>query len=320
MPTGTLTMGDLGRLNLAYAYGMRNLELIDMTVPQESALLQFFKGPNYERDEDYLDFFTRESNPGIINAPINADIPTPSKGTYRHTRERIFWDMYWWAIDDEVREKAIPRVMDAEAQDAINFYANVVDYKIIKELVNGASSDTTFDATDGGWDDPADAEADIVEALQLIAEYSGVPHAKAKNILVIYPTKVFAALKGLTFIHNVNQSIESYFKNAYQNMVFVDFTPSLNSKGQRVIDIASGASSDALGNDALVVYSGVQTLEVGEYVPKNISRVETQSLGVFKGVLTATRRCFGCKTVGAFGKSTSPRIAKIKNVVLEGSP
>jgi hypothetical protein len=312
-------MGDLGRLNLAYAYGMRNLELIDMTVPQESALLQFFRGPNYERDEDYLDFFTRESNPGIINAPINADIPAPSKGTYRHTRERIFWDMYWWAVDDEVREKAIPRVMDAEAQDAINFYANVTDYKIIKELVAGASPDTTFSA-DEPWSDPANAEKDITEALQLIADYSGVSHAKAKNILVIYPTKVFAALKGLTFIHNVNQSIESYFKNAYQNMVFVDFTPSLNSRGQRVIDIASGESSDALGNDALVVYSGSQTLEVGEYVPKNISRVETQSLGVFKGVLTATRKCFGCKTVGMFGKTSSPRIARIKDVVPPASP
>lgn len=310
-------MGDLGRLNLAYAYGMRNLELIDMTVPQESALLQFFRGPNYERDEDYLDFFTRESNPGIINAPINADIPTPTKGTYRHTRERILWDMYWWAIDDEVKEKSLPRVMDAEAQDAINFYANVTDYKIVKELVSGASPDTTFPAQSGPWTDPANAEADIVHALELIADCSGVPHYKAKSILVIYPTRVFSSVKGLTFIHNVNQSIESYFKSAYQNMVFIDFTPSLNSQGRRIIDIASGESSDALGNNALVVYSGTQTLEVGEYVPKSIPRVETQSLGVFKGVLTATRRCFGCKTVGAFGRSTSPRIAKISGVYAE---
>ncbi len=313
---GTLTMGNIGKLNMAYAYGVRNLQLIDQTVPAESMLLKYFQGPNYQRDEDYIEFFTRESNPGIINAPINADIPALTRGTYRSTRVPMKWDMYWWAIDDQVKEKAIPWVMDREAQDAINFYANVVDYKIIKELVAGASTETTFAASGlwSGTNGSAYAEADIVKALQEIADHSGTSHAKAKSIIVIYPTKAFTSFKGLDFIHNVNQSIETYFGNAYKNMVFVDFTPSLNSEGNRVIDIAAGTSSDALGTNALVVYGGQETLDVGEYVPKNISRVETQSLGVFKGVLTATRRCFGCKTVGRFGQETSPRIAKITGV------
>lgn len=311
---GTLVLGDLGKLNLAYAYGMRNLNLIDQTVVNESMLLPLFKGPNYNRDEEYLEFFTREANPGIINAPINADIQTPSKGTYHQTRERIFWDMYWWAIDDQVKAQSLPRVMDGEAQDSVTFYGNVVDYKIIKEAVSGASPNTTYAAASGVWDAAAHVEQDIIKALQELAYQSGIPHAKAKSIIVLFPTKVFTSFKGLDFIHNVNQSIETYFGNAYKNMVFLDFTPALNSAGARVIDISTGLSSDALGSNALVMYGGPQTLDVGEYIPQNVSRVETQSLGVFKGALTATRRCFGAKTIGRFGAATSPYIAKITGV------
>lgn len=313
-PVGTLVLGDVGKLNLLYAYGLRNLNLIDMALPAQSMLLPYFKGPNYERDEDYLEFFTRESNPGIINAPINADIPAPTKGTYNAKRQKIFWDMYWYAIDDEVKEKAIPRVMDLEAADSVNYYANVVDYKIIKELIAGASPDTTFAAQSGAWTTSAAVEQDIVKALQDLAYYSGVPHSKAKSILVIFPTKTFTSLKGLDFIRNVNQSLETYFGNAYKNMAFLDFTPSLNSSGQRVIDIAAGTSSDALSNNALVVYGGLTTLDVGEYMPKTISRVETAPLGIFKGVMTATRRCFGAKAIGRFGADTTPQICKITGV------
>jgi len=314
LTTGTLVLGDLGKLNLLYAYGMRNLNLIDQTVPAVSQLLPYFKGPNYERDEEYIEFFTREANPGIVNAPINANIPALTKGTYHTKRERIFWDMYWWGIDDEVKEKSLPRVMDMEANDSVNFYANVVDYKIIKELVAGASANTTFAAQSGVWDEAGHVEQDIIKSLQDVAYYSGISHSKAKSILVIFPTKVFTSFKGLDFIHNVNQSIETYFGNAYKNMAFIDFTPALNSAGNRVIDIAAGTSSDALTTNALVVYGGVGTLDVGEYIPRSISRVETASLGIFKGGMTATRRCFGCKTIGRFGADTSPSIAKITGV------
>jgi hypothetical protein len=311
---GQLVIGDLGKLNLMYAYGLRNLNLIDQTVPATSMLLQYFKGPNYNRDEEYLEFFTREANPGIINAPINATIQTPTKGSYHAKREKIFWDMYWWSLDDEVKEKSIPRVMDMEANDSVTFYENVTDYKIIKELVAGASPNTTFAAQSGVWDSAGHVEQDIIKGLQDLAYQSGIPHAKAKNIIVVFPTKVFTSFKGLDFIHNVNQSVETYFGNAYKNMVFLDFTPSLDSKGSRVIDIATGLSSDALTTNALIIYGGPQTLDVGEYIPKNIPRVETGSLGIFKGGMTATRRCFGAKTVGRFGADTSPYICKITGV------
>ena len=104
--TGIHTIGDYGLLNKAYAYGLRNLELIDQNVVQESQLLKYFQGPSYNLDEEYLEFFARMSNPGVINVPINATID-PTLGSYTHQRQRIFWDMYWWGLDDTVREGAL---------------------------------------------------------------------------------------------------------------------------------------------------------------------------------------------------------------------
>jgi hypothetical protein len=307
---GILTIGDMGLLNKAYAYGLRNLELIDQTVIKESQLLSYFKGPSFDLDEEYIEFFARESNPGVINVPINATID-PSHASYQHKRERLYWDMYWWGLDDTIREGTIPQVMDAEAQDSVQFYANVADYKIIKELLAHPGE---TNAASGYWTSASVVEVDITEALKDLSYNSGIAVTKAQNILVIFPTKVLTSIAGLDFIHNVNQSLKKYMGDSYPNMVFVDFTPSLNSKGSRIIDMMAGTSSDALSTNAIVCYGGPRILKVGEFVPKTVSRVETQSLGVFKGALTATRRCFGAVTVGRFGAETNPGIIKITGV------
>lgn len=314
--SGQLIMGDLGRASTLYAYGVRNLNIIDQSLPATSQLLKFFQGPYFNRDEEFLEFFANEgNNPGVIDVPINADIPAITKNTYTAKRQRIFWDMYASSVGDDVKEKSLPRVLDMEAQASTRFYTKVVDYKIIKELVAGAHANTTFVAQSGVWDAAAHVEQDITKALQDLAYQSGISHSEAKQILVIFPTKVFTSLFGLDFIKNVNQSIVDHLGNSYKNMTFIDFTPSLNSSGERKIDISDGTSSDALLTNALVVYSGPETLDVGEYVPSNIPRVVTGSNGLFKGYTTATRRCFGCKTVPMFGAAaTTPRIAKITGV------
>ena len=307
---GIQTIGDYGLLNKAYAYGMRNLELIDQTVIKASQLLQYFKGPFFDLDEEYIEFFSREANPGVINVPINSTID-PTRAQYRHKRERIWWDMYWWGIDDTVKEGQLPQVMDSEAQDSVQFYANVADYKIITELL---ANPGTTNAASGHWTSASVVEADITQALQDLAYESGIPVSAAKDILVIFPTKCLTSIAGLDFIHNVNQSIKKYMGDSYPNMRFIDFTPALNSKGSRVIDILANTSSDALGTSAIICYGGPKILKVGEFVPKSVSRVETQSLGVFKGALTATRRCFGALTVGRFGADTNPGVVAITGV------
>lgn len=316
MPTGQLIMGDLGRASTLYAYGVRNLNVIDQSLPAKSQLLPFFQGPYYNRDEEFLEFFANEgNNPGVIDQPINADIPATTKNTYTAQRQRIFWDMYASSIGDDVKEFSLPRVMDMESVASLRHFTKVTDFKIIRELVAGASANTTNAAASGVWDQASHVEQDITAALQDLATSTGIAHSEAKNILVLFPTKVFTALYGLDFIKNVNQSIVDHLGNSYKNMVFIDITPSLNSKGERKIDISDGTSSDALTTNALVVYSGPETLDVGEFVPKSIARVVTASNGIFKGYTTATRRCFGCKTVPMFGESTTtPRIAKITGV------
>jgi hypothetical protein len=307
---GIVTIGDLGLLNKAYAYGLRNLELIDQTVIKASQLLQFFKGPAYDLDEEYLEFFSRESNPGIVNVPINATID-PSHASYNHARGRIYWDMYWWGLDDTVREGMVPQVMDMEAQDSVQFYANVIDYKIIKELLAGTGN---VNAASGYWNNAATVEADITTALVELAYQTGQPITQAGDILVLFPTTVLTSIAGLDFIHNVNQSLKKYMSDSYPNMRFIDFTPALNSAGERKIDMMAGTSSDILATNAIICYTGPRVLKVGEFIPKTVSRVETQSLGVFKGALTATRRCFGALTVGRFGAATNPAIIKITGV------
>jgi hypothetical protein len=311
--TGIHTIGDYGLLNKAYAYGLRNLELIDQNVVQESQLLKYFQGPSYNLDEEYLEFFARMSNPGVINVPINATID-PTLGSYTHQRQRIFWDMYWWGLDDTVREGALQQVMDAEAQDSVSFYANVADYKIIKELK--AKDGSTFAAASGVWDAAAHVEADITTALKDLAYNTGIDNTRAQDILVIYPAKVTTSIYGLDFIKNINQSLKNYLSDSYPNIRFIGFTPSLNSRGERKIDIQAGTSSDALGTSCIICYGGPRILKVGEFVPKTISRVETQSLGVFKGALTATRRCFGALAVGRFDETnhTNPGIIEITGV------
>lgn len=309
--TGIFTIGDMGLLNKAYAYGLRNLELIDQTVIKESQLLKYFQGPSFKLDDEYVEFFSREANPGIINAPMDATID-PTQGQYHHKRQRIFWDMYWWGLNDTMKEGSLQEVMNAEAQDSVQFYANVADYKIIKELC--LKDGSTFASQSGHWDSASHVEQDISKALQDLAYNTGVANSRASDILVIYPTKVQTTLAGLDFINNVNQSIMKYMGDSYPNIRFIDFTPSLNSKGARKIDIMAGTSSDALGTSCIVCYGGPRYLKVGEFVPKSVSRVETQSLGVFKGALTATRRCFGALGVGRFGADTNPGIIEITDV------
>ena len=309
--TGIFTIGDMGLLNKAYAYGLRNLELIDQTVIKESQLLKYFQGPSFQLDDEYVEFFSREANPGIINAPMDATID-PTQGQYHHKRQRIFWDMYWWGLNDTMKEGAIQEVMNAEAQDSVQFYANVADYKIIKEL--RAKDGSTFAAQSGVWNSASHVEQDITKALQDIAYNTGVANSRVSDILVIFPTKVLTSLAGLDFIQNVNQSLLKYMGDSYPNMRFIDFTPSLNSKGARKIDIMAGTSSDALSTSCIVCYGGPRYLKVGEFIPQNVSRVETQSLGVFKGAMTATRRCFGALGVGRFGEVTNPGIIEITGV------
>jgi len=221
-------------------------------------------------------------------------------------KAQVFYD-----ITDEAKARQLAQYqMQTGRKKAAEALATIIDNHVLDMIVAGTYSSNTVTVPAGEeWNSGnvnTDPEQNIVDAIENILSNSRVTLEGLRNINMVVPTTVWAELRKLNLIGNVQQSFENYFKTAFGLSIYPT----------RYTDCISG-NDTGISDDAFMVINSEDAGLIGNFNPPpglGIPMTEVwREHGV--GERHLFTNWFKCKIQPlSDDDATSPYIAKIANV------
>lgn len=275
MPTGSLTLDQLGRLTKRWA-GQGAVVINDrLNVAPEGFLSAF---PTNMVDSQYAELWSFKGNPGSINTVLDGPGDTSNWKYVRAYKDmHNSWDKKAYDILDSVQtDIAANRLATDGTQQVLNYFRQTRVHKLLTEMKAKRYSAATHStaATGGVWGIAGQGrgQQDIVQAITYIVSKTGVDPSTVE-FAVAYPSKVMDEFQSLNLINMVVQQLESYMNKAW-NLTAYPITPFIDDAGNEYIDL-DGTSSNVLSTSALVFVKGDNTVRMFEYRPTDIMLQET---------------------------------------------
>ena len=303
---GAMTVGQLDKYIKGWA--QKSLDLINLDIQTESPIDKAFPAKTVEIPR--LEFFTMHGVPGQLDVALDTP-PVTSRLSYTQVTKDIKIQKFSYKILDTTRAAIYVDDMAATGTAmALKFFGAVHTYKSIVELKarygNTAASGAYWNAS------TQNAEGNIMTAIETIMSKTGT-NPETSSYGVIFPSKVMSGVNQLDLIHNVQQNLKDYLKDAW-NINWYPYTPYMDADGNNYLDIEQQTSSDALSVDALVFLEGTNTMRTALYKPPNsVPMSETTRLHD-EGWITTLRHEYEAKVVPKFHATSTPNIYKITDV------
>lgn len=214
-------------------------------------------------------------------------------------------------ITDEAKARQLADYqMQTGRRKASEALAELIDHHAIDMIVAGAYAGNLITVTAGDeWDSgnvTADPEQDVIDAVKNILSNSRVTLEDITHINMVVPTTVWGELRKLKLIGNVQQSLESYFKQSI----------GLGIYPTRYTDVITGMPTGISDDAYICVYTEDAGL-IGFFNPPPGSGIPLTEVWRVNGVgeRYLFTNYFKCKIQPLSSTvTTSPYIAKIANV------
>jgi hypothetical protein len=290
-------------------YATAAMGFVNENEMQENSLGAWFPFENTDQKE--IEFWTRQGAAGVMGVARSAAIPATRPQLMRFQKD-LLTDKYAYMLTNEVLESAYDDLGAQDALDATTFFGEAQYWKQVTALKAGYGKT----AAAGGYWSATDAESDIVTAVAYLKDYGW--KKSWGPILVIYPARVDMGVNESRAIRGSYDTVANIIKQSYPEVEFISYTPFRATGDNLEIDVLAGTSSDALGNDALVVVgNAARVMTSRQYTFKRTPSVFVDTISD-EGYLSILHRMNGCKVIparAATGSATSsPYIYKITGV------
>jgi hypothetical protein len=303
---GAMTQGQLDKYLKGWA--QRSLEVIDLDMQTVSPLDKAF--PIKTTEIPRIEFFTTHGVPGQLDVALDTP-PVTSRWSYTRVTKDMKIQKFSYKILDTTRAMVYIDEMAADGTDmALTYFGQVHTYKLITEI---KAKYGNTGAAGAYWNAAGqNCEGNIMTAIEKIMSKTGT-NPESTTYGVIFPSEVMSGVNQLDLLHNVQQNLKDYLKDAW-NINWYPYTPAMDADGNEYIDIEQKTSSDALGSDALVFIEGAKTLRAAQYKPPaSVPMSETTRLHD-EGWITTLRHSYECLAVPKFNATSTPHIYKITGV------
>lgn len=292
-------------------YGADIQAFVNEYIATEDPLAEYFPFSD-SGDKQEIEFWMRQSRAGVMGVARSARIPT-TQHVLRRFQAEMDVDKYAYMLTNEVLEKSADTLDTQDAFDANAFFGEAQLYKRIIAMSAGAGK--TIAA--GGYWNAVDAEAKIAEGIAHLKDY-GWKKGWGK-ILVVYPARVDMGVNQARAFRGGYDTVSGIIKQSYPEVEFISYSPFRSANDALEIDVLAGTSSDALGNDALmVVAQPARIIECKSYSFKRTPSVFTEQISDV-GILSILHRMNACKIKpwksSTDEDTTNPLIVKITDVV-----
>jgi hypothetical protein len=303
---GAMTVAQLEQYIKGWA--QKSLEVIDLDMQTVSPLDRAF--PSKTVEIPLIEFFTTHGVPGQMDVTLDTP-PVLSRWKYDKVSKNMKIQKFSYKILDSTRAAIYVDDMAATGTDmASQYFGAVHTYKIITEL---KAKYGNTGAAGAYWNAAGqNCEGNIMTAIETVMSKTGT-NPESTTYGVGFPSSVMSGVNQLDLLHNVQQNLKDYLKDAW-NINWYPYTPYMDADGNEYIDIEQKTSSDALGADALVFIEGTKTLRAAQYKPPaSVPMAETSRLHD-EGYITTLRHSYDCLAVPKFNASSTPHIYKITGV------
>ena len=309
---GAMTFAQLDKY--IRGWGKKSLELINLDIQVASPLDKAF--PTQTVDIQRLEFFTVHGNPGQLDVELESP-PVMTRWNMTRVTKDIKIQKFSYEILDSTKANVYVDTLAADGTNmALKFFGAVHTYKLINEMASYYGNTATPSAywnADGG-----NPEGDIMTGLETIMYKTGTnPESSAYGL--VFPSKVMSGINQLDLIHNVQQNLKDYLKDAW-NITWYPYTPYMDADGNQYLDIETKTASNALladtsYMDAFMFLEGTQTMKAAQYIPPaNVPMSETTRVHDH-GWVTTLRHGYDCKVVPKYSSTTTPHIYRFHHIV-----
>lgn len=304
---GAMTPNEVGLF--LKGYFLRSKEMIPLGIQKAGMLGAAF--PTQALATQRLEFWTTQGNPGRMEVALDAPVEDTQYKINHYTKD-LMWDKYAFMVTDAATDAImVDDITTTQIGHAMNFFAQLEDYRKIVELKAKNDSNCTAAAAAHWHAANADMEGDIIAGIETIVKYTGINPSTVQFGLV-YPSDCLRGTEQLDLIHNVQQTLKSYLKSIFP-INFYPYTAFMDADGNKYIDVKEQTSSDALTTSALLFVEGRDTMRCGRYTPSSIPTTETTRIHDV-GYKTTLRNSFGCLAVPRYNASTTPLIYEVTGV------
>jgi hypothetical protein len=253
-------------------------------------------------DDEHIDLPWTTGINGISGVPKDADVDFKDL-TYTTISGDMVWDKYPFMLMDSAKLRSVDPLMRAKALKAAGeWHAYSMDNHILTNLVAGAGQTTAAGTV---WSAAtADIESNIKDIWNACSSNSNATLAEIKNCFLIVPMDVYAEVKSLQLINNIQVEYKDYFKT---------------SLGLTILPSRDYGSGTALTNNALFLFGGDSTSITWRYSPaaasaKGVPLVETDRIAGKGDTYVSQQAHFTMIIEDSAGSGTTSRIGTITGV------
>ena len=303
---GAMTIGQLDKYIRGWA--TKSLELINLDMQTVSPIDAAFPAKTVEIPR--IEFFTTHGVPGQMDVALDTP-PVTSRWSHTQVTKDMKIQKFSYKILDSARAAIyVDDMASTGTAMATQYFGAVHTYKLVAELLaryqNSGAAGAYWNASTGN------AEGNLMSGIETIMTKTGT-NPEASTYGVLFPSKVMSGVNQLDLIHNVQQNLKTYLKDAW-NINWYPFTPYKDFDGAEYIDVEQKTASDALSTNAVLFLEGTGTLRAAQYVPPaGVPMDETTRLHD-EGWITTLRHSFECVAVPKWHATSTPNIYKITGV------